>query len=149
MSDYATATDREPRTDVAPVALNNSSTGPWLRSWSNGAELFVTDADGRMVRDDRDKYAMNPAYLAANIFRTPDDPKRRWTIKFFLAGELKSVLDQDDVWSLRMARQLLAYLAADWKPKNTDAWLLRRELADAVHAAWLEAADREILAIPA
>lgn len=147
MSDYAIRADREPRTNIAPVALTNSESGPWLRSWSNGVALFITDADGHMTRDDNGKYAMDPAYLAANVFRTPHDAKRRWSIKFFLAGELKAVLDQDDVWSLRMVRQLLAYLAADWQPKNTDAWPLRRELADAVHAAWLEAADREILAI--
>lgn len=128
---------------ITPVTLHVSETGSWLRTWGNGAELLIRDEadNGRLVG--------NPARLSANVHRT-EGTKDRWTVRLFITG--RHVGDQqsvvhDDVWSLRMVRQLLAYVAADWKPEGNDAWFLRRQAEKVLHAAWMEAADAEIARI--
>lgn len=125
----------------APVTLNalsNVKGGAWLRSWSNGADLLVKD-----VRTGR--WIPNPRHLSANVHRT--EIGKGWTIRFFLMGQAGPVHLVEDVWTLRMVRQLLACLAADWAPLGTDEWFLRDQLREAVRQAWLKAADAEIAKI--
>lgn len=113
--------------------LTNEKHG--LYSWSNGQDV------------------LSPRYLSANIHRNtygnPEEGTRanEWTIRLFHRGKVMEA--RQDVWNLRMVRDMLARIDAAWLEiadgyEDAEDWRIRYAYERIVHEAWMAAADVEI-----
>lgn len=114
---------------IKPVKLSKSSTGSWLRTWSNGAKTLVHDEHSNAWRS-------NPDRLSANVYRSEDG--KAWTVRLFTHRDTRAVVDVD---KLREARLLLGWLAENYQPHWYDNEALRKASAamngfeaDRIHA---------------
>lgn len=100
---------------------------------------FYSWSNGESVRSDR--------YLSANIYRDSDNSSK-WVIRYFVDSE--SAYVEVDIWTLRMARGILARVAATYYPSNdTSVWLRSRQVRNLSFEGWKAAADDEIALISA
>ncbi|WP_158884058.1 hypothetical protein [Amycolatopsis anabasis] len=104
-----------------PVKLSNRKHG--LYSWSNERDPLSNE------------------WLSANVFRE----QGKWCVRFFAARQHASVWDEQGVWTLRMVRYLLGYVAEHYEPGDRADWpSLRYHVKGLAREAWLAAADEEI-----
>lgn len=109
---------------MSSVKLHRPYTGLGLYSWSNGSDV------------------LSDQYLSANVYRSSAD-SRYWEIRYFVGSE--SAYVELSIWTLRMARNILARVKASYRPQNGDSeWYRRNLVRDLSFEAWQAAADDEI-----
>lgn len=102
--------------------------------WGRG---FYSWSNGENVLSDR--------YLSANVCRDSDNP-HRWVIRYFVESENAHV--EFDIWSLRMARGILARVAKTYHPPVGASVMHRSSLvAYMSFQGWKVAAEEEIALI--